>query len=48
MERAAWMARRPDANGIGVIHSSANYFEDHVSTAWGMDETLSVIAFCAM
>ena len=31
----------PDANGIGVIHSS-RIILDHVSTAWGMDETLSV------
>lgn len=31
----------PSANGIGVIHSS-RIILDHVSTAWGMDETLSV------
>jgi hypothetical protein len=31
----------PDANGIGVIHSS-RIILDHISTAWGMDETLSV------
>ena len=30
-----------NANGIGVIHSS-RIILDHVSTAWGMDETLSV------
>ncbi len=39
--KGAMDLKAPDANGIGVIHSS-RIILDHVSTAWGMDETLSV------